>query len=132
LSHGRLIELPAAAAASIDQILGILLDSFMAGGDPTTGHNAFTWGIDIEQVVDLGSRMREVWTAAELSSGDGPDRSVDLSIEDVALVLQGMAFTEVLSAELPWVDMVRWTSDFVTAELRQHWSDQEWSSFIGS
>jgi hypothetical protein len=25
--------------------------------------------------------------------------------------------------------MVRWTSDFVTEELRQHWTDDEWRSF---
>jgi hypothetical protein len=24
--------------------------------------------------------------------------------------------------------MVRWTTDFVTAELRQHWTDEEWQS----
>ena len=128
----RDVSLPAAAAASIEQIIGMMLDSFMAGGDPSTGRGAFAWGIDIEQVVDLEQRMRDVWSPEELSRGEGPDRSIELSIEDVALVLQGMAFTEVMSADLPWVDMVRWTSDFVTAELRQHWSDDEWSSFNGS
>jgi hypothetical protein len=128
----RNVSLPAAAAASIEQIIGIMLDSFMAGGDPSTGRGAFAWGIDIEQVVDLEQRMRDVWSPEELSRGEGPDRSIELSIEDVTLVLQGMAFTEVMSAELPWVDMVRWTSDFVTAELRQHWNDDEWSSFNGS
>ena len=56
------------------------------------------------------------------------ERELVLDIEDVALVLQGMAFTEVMSAELPWVDMVRWTSDFVTAQLRPHWTDEEWSA----
>ncbi|MDA2944147.1 MAG: hypothetical protein O2925_01680 [Actinomycetota bacterium] len=128
----RNVSLPAAAASSIEQIIGIMLDSFMAGGDPSTGRGAFAWGIDIEQVVDLEQRMRDVWSPEELSRGEGPDRSIELSIEDVTLVLQGMAFTEVMSAELPWVDMVRWTSDFVTAELRQHWNDDEWSSFNGS
>ena len=39
-----------------------------------------------------------------------------------------MAFTEVASAELPWIDMVRWTTDFITAELRQYWTDEEWQS----
>ena len=57
------------------------------------------------------------------------DREVELHIEDVALVLSGMAFTETMSADLPWFEMVRWTSDFVTAELRAHWSDAEWAEF---
>lgn len=132
MTNQRSVELPAAAAASIDQIIGIMLDSFMAGGDPSTGRGAMAWGIDIELVVDLEQRMRDVWSPEELSRGEGPDRSIHLSMEDVALILQGMAFTEVMSAELPWVDMVRWTSDFVTAELRQHWTDEEWSAFNGS
>ena len=42
-----------------------------------------------------------------------------------------MAFTEIASAEFEWAEMVRWTSDFVTAELRQHWSDDEWRSWVG-
>lgn len=128
----REVSLPAAAAASIEQIIGIMLDSFMAGGDPVNGRGAFAWGIDIERVVDLEQRMRDVWSAEELSCGEGPDRSIVLSLDDVALVLQGMAFTEVMSADLPWVDMVRWTSDFVTSELRQYWTDAEWADFNGS
>jgi len=43
--------------------------------------------------------------------------------------LQGMAFTEVMSAELPWIDTVRWVTDFVTMELRQHWTEEEWRNF---
>jgi hypothetical protein len=51
---------------------------------------------------------------------------VELSLSDVDLLLSGMAFTEVASAQLPWIDLVRWTSDFVTAELRSHWTEEEW------
>ena len=40
-----------------------------------------------------------------------------------------MAFTETMSADLPWFEMVRWTSDFVTAQLRANWSDAEWAEF---
>jgi hypothetical protein len=43
-----------------------------------------------------------------------------------ALLLDGMAFTEIASADLPWIEMVRWTSDFVTSELRSHWTEAEW------
>jgi len=27
---------------------------------------------------------------------------------------------------LPWIDSVRWVTDFVTEELRQHWTEDEW------
>ena len=70
----------------------------------------------------------EVATDAELASV----RTVTIGIDDAALLLDGMAFTEVASAELPWVEMVRWTSDFITAELRQHWTDDEWRALAGS
>jgi hypothetical protein len=35
----------------------------------------------------------------------------------------------VMSADLPWIEMVRWTSDFVTSELRQYWTEDEWRTF---
>jgi hypothetical protein len=62
--------------------------------------------------------------------GQGPDESaaVTIGIDDAALLLDGMAYTEIASADLPWIDMVRWTSDFVSGELRQHWTDDEWLS----
>jgi hypothetical protein len=52
-----------------------------------------------------------------------------LGIDDVALLLQGMAFTEVMSEDLPWIDTVRWVTDFVTAELRKYWTEDEWREF---
>ena len=51
--------------------------------------------------------------------------SITLGIDDAALLLQGMAFTELMSVDLPWFETVQWVTDFVTSELRQHWSDQE-------
>ncbi len=47
-------------------------------------------------------------------------------IRDAALLLDGMAFTEAASADFPWIEMVRWTTDFVTSELRRHWTDEQW------
>ncbi len=63
----------------------------------------------------------EEWTALR-----SDDRSIELHIEDAALLLEGMAFTETASADMPWIDLVRWTSEFVTAELRRHWTEDEW------
>ena len=128
MTEPRDVMLPAEAASSIDQILGIVLDSFM-GGSPTAHVGAFGWGFDVEQVVDLEQRLRDVWNAEELSRGEGDERPIVLSMEDVALILHGMAFTEVMSADLPWIDMVRWTSDFVTTQLRAPWTEDEWEAF---
>jgi hypothetical protein len=128
MTEPRDVMLPAEAASSIDQILGIVLDSFM-GGSPTAHVGAFGWGFDVEQVVDLEQRLRDVWNAEELSRGEGDERPIELSMEDVALILHGMAFTEVMSADLPWIDMVRWTSDFVTTQLRAPWTEDEWEAF---
>jgi hypothetical protein len=75
------------------------------------------WGWDMDHLLVLD-------TCLEALEPDGG--RVELSLSDVDLLLSGMAFTEVASAELPWIDLVRWTSDFVTAELRSHWTEEEW------
>ena len=118
----RQIELGGEARLALGQILAIMTDHAMSGG-------AARW--DLERVLELEHRLdvpSEVATDAELASV----RTVTIGIDDAALLLDGMAFTEVASAELPWVEMVRWTSDFITAELRQHWTDDEWRALAGS
>jgi hypothetical protein len=37
-----------------------------------------------------------------------------------------MAYTEVMSEGFAWIDMVRWTADFVTSEHRRRWTGDEW------
>ena len=118
----RQIELDGEARLALGQILAIMTDHAMSGG-------AARW--DLERVLELAHRLNvpsEVATDAELASV----RTVTIGIDDAALLLDGMAFTEVASAELPGVEMVRWTSDFITAELRQHWTDDEWRALAGS
>ena len=123
MTRPRRVTLSTEAAAALWQILGILFDSLTGASGPSD------WPIDTEHLVDLEGRMIGWWDPVELETGDGPDRDVELHIEDVALVLSGMAYTETMSADLPWFEMVRWTSDFVTAELRANWSDSEWAEF---
>ena len=91
-------------------ILGIMMDQIYIGETPPN------W--DFEHVIMLEQRLEY----------HDPEHPFDLAIEDAALLLHGMAFTEVASADLPWVDMVRWTSDFVTSELRQYWTEEEWQN----
>jgi hypothetical protein len=101
---------------ALAQILGIMSDQVMAG---TVGR----W--DVERLMEIELRLGVV-PGAEDIPGDRTDATVTLGIDDAALLLDGLAFTEIASADLPWVDMVRWTSDFVTRELRRHWTDDEW------
>lgn len=120
--------LPIEAASAIRQILGILDDhstSFEFGASP----NEIVKASDAAyRAVLLEDLVYNTWTAEEWDELKGEDRSIDLEIEDAALLLDGLALTETMSVDLPWIDMVRWTVDFITAELRPLWTDDEWAS----
>lgn len=117
MTEPRPVTLAVDAAAALRQILGIMIDQAMTGEG---------WAWDLEHVVTLDSRIEMVWEPDEWATLTADDREVELHIEDAALLLEGMAFTEIASADLPWIDMVRWTSEFVTAEVRRHWTDEQW------
>lgn len=101
------------AILAMFEILGIMTDQLMEGNMEQR------W--DAEHVVDLQVRLND---AREGSP-------IEIGIDDAALLLDGMAFTEVMSIEFPFFEMVQWTSDFVTEELRQYWSDDEWRDYVG-
>ncbi len=113
----REIDLEPEARLALAQILAIMSDQEMSADAPGR------W--DLERLIDVEVRLGVVPGATD---GDGLAElsSVTLGIDDAALLLDGMAFTEIASADLPWIDMVRWTSDFVTGELRGHWTEAEW------
>jgi len=102
------------ARMALGQILGIMTDQAMSG-------DVARW--DVGRLMRLEGRLGVVQGA---TCTDDETRDVTLGIDDAALLLDGLAFTEIASADLPWIDMVRWTADFVTAELRSHWTDAEW------
>ena len=112
----RAIELESDARMALGQILGIMCDQAMSGA-------ADQW--DLERLLELELRLGIEPGTAQSDRAD-ETATVTLGIDDAALLLDGMAFTEIASADLPWIDMVRWTSDFVTSELRSHWSESEW------
>ena len=76
---------------------------------------------DPEQLVGLEMRLTDALNGS----------AIEIGIDDAALLLDGMAFTEVMSVEFPFFEMVQWTSDFVTAELRSHWSEELWMEWVG-
>lgn len=111
----RVIELEPDARQALGQILGIMSDQTMSGA---------ATGWDLDRLIELEVRLGVVPGA--LIVDDDESSAVTLGIDDVALLLDGMAFTEIASADFPWIEMVRWTSDFVTSELRGHWTQAEW------
>ena len=117
----RDIVLTGDAKAAITQIVAIMSDQ-LAVGDGLGRWSA-------EELIQLEARLGIVIGVDDFQLPSAEDTLVTLDIDDVALLLDGMAFTEVASADLPWIDMVRWTADFVTAELRSHWTDDEWREF---
>ena len=100
------------AVSALFEILGIMTDQLMEG------NMVGRW--DAEAVVGLQMRL----------SGLGDGEAVEMGIDDAALILDGMAFTEMMSVSFPFFEMVRWTSDFVTAELRAHWSEELWLAYV--
>lgn len=117
----RDLQLEPEARMALGQILGIMSDQAMSGAAPQ-------W--DVERLMEVEMRVGVtpgVFGPEQLDEVD----SVTLGIDDAALLLDGMAFTEIASADLPWIDMVRWTSDFVMGELRSHWSESEWLELSG-
>lgn len=107
----RLVMLEQDAVLALSQILGIMLDDLFGNAD-SSGWNS-------ERILDLEARLM----------APAEEEGVLLGIDDAALLLQGMAFTEVMSQDLPWIDSVRWVTDFITEELRQHWTEEEWRTY---
>lgn len=90
--------------------------------DQAMSGDASRW--DLERLMEVEIRLGVL--PGDLGDDADEPTTVTLGIDDAALLLDGMAFTEIASADLPWIEMVRWTSDFVTSQLRSHWTDTEW------
>lgn len=101
------------AVSALFEILEIMTDQLMEG------NMLSRW--DGEAVLGLQMRL----------SGLQAGEAVEMGIDDAALLLDGMAFVEVMSVDFPFFEMVQWTSDFITAELRAHWSEDLWLAYVG-
>ena len=119
----RQFELEADARMALAQILGIMSDQAMSGDAAR---------FDLERLLEVETRLGIVAGVDDTGRGSPDPALVTIGIDDAALLLDGMAYTELASADLPWIDMVRWTSDFVSTELRRHWTDDEWLSIAAT
>lgn len=113
----RSITLPIEAASALREILGILGDNGYPG---MRAHEP-------ERAIMLEGQIWATWEPEAWETLVADDRAVELELEDASLLLGGLAFTETMSEEFPWIDMVRWTVDFIAAELRPLWTEAEWA-----
>ena len=105
------------AAAAMRQIVGIMADHGWAG-------------VTLDEAMRgelLDARLLQSWSAEEWDRMKGEERMIELELEDAAMLLGGLSFTEMMSVDLPWIDLVRWSVDFIGAELRPLWTDEEWA-----
>ena len=109
----RTVTFEPEAVLALSEILGIMSDQLM------DGEMQQRW--DAEHVVDLQLRLNDA------HNGD----AIEIGIDDAALLLDRMAFTEVMSVDFTFFQMVQWTSDFITGELRSHWTEDEWLAYVG-
>jgi hypothetical protein len=114
----RTITLPIEAGAALRETLAIL-DDHQAADDPY-------------RAASLNLKIFEAWNDDEWETLHAGNRAIDFEIDDAAMILHGLAFTETMSSELPWFDMVQWTVDFIVGELRPQWTDDEWEAFSRS
>ena len=57
------------------------------------------------------------------------DIAVEVSLPEANLLLEGLRFTDVMSMDLPFYDMVVDTINFVGEQLLALWSSGEWLAF---
>jgi hypothetical protein len=120
----RTFELSSDARAAVAQLLGIMSDQVMDGA------NAARW--DYDELMRVEHRFAVTMGIDDVGAGSSESVTVTVGMEDVAALLDGMAYTEVMSEGFAWIDMVRWTADFITSELRGHWTDEEWRQFTAA
>lgn len=63
--------------------------------------------------------------------GDGDVRTIALSIEEADLLLGGLRYTEAMSTELAWYDMVIEAVQFVGDAVLDLWTEEEWLAWRG-
>ena len=120
----RTFELSSDARSAVAQLVGIMSDQVVDGAD------AARW--DYDELMRVEHRFAVMMGFDDVSIGPSDSVTVTVGMEDVAALLDGMAYTEVMSEGFAWIDMVRWTADFITSELRSHWTNDEWHEFTAA
>jgi hypothetical protein len=109
----RTLSMPAEGVIALQTVIGII-DDHALPADP--------WA--------YASLTKTLQESSPVSTGaDGETISITLSMAEADLLLRGLSFTEAMSVELPWYEMVIFTVQFVGDALLGLWSDAEWLAY---
>jgi uncharacterized low-complexity protein len=109
----RALTLPPEGIAALQTVIGIMEDHDLP--------------LDPEPHYRLSMLLHDMTTAV----GTGPtasldDVQIDITIDEASLLLRGLSFTEAMSTDLPWYEMVITTVHFVGDALMALWTADEW------
>lgn len=104
----RDLTLPPEGAEALRTVLGILDDAMIP--------------IDSFLAAELDERLTALWQAPNADAV----RTIPISVEEADLLLAGLRYTEVMSTELPWYEMVIEAVQFVGDAILDLWTDDEW------
>jgi hypothetical protein len=109
----RLLRMPAEGVIALQTVIGIIDDHALVA-DPWV-YASLTKTLQENTPVSTG--------------GDGEEIEISLTIAEADLLLRGLAFTEAMSVELPWYEMVVYTVQFVGDALVDLWTAAEWLTY---
>ena len=112
-TEARMLSMPAEGVIALQTVIGII-DDHALPADPWV-------------YASLIKTLQE--NSPVSTGGDGHEISIPLSMPEADLILRGLAFTEVMSVELPWYEMVIFTVQFVGDALVELWTDAEWLAY---
>jgi hypothetical protein len=107
----RVLELPWEGAEALRTTLGIVDDNELP--------------LDTDLCARLDERLAGLFADGEKSS----PRPFELSIEEADTLVAGLQFTEAMSMHLDFFDMVVDTCRFVADQLRELWTDEQWTAY---
>ena len=109
----RPLLLPVEGASALRETLLIMVEH-LVDADPHT-------------FASVATKVQDLYTDDELEALDAPgERTLELTIAEADLLLDGLRFTEVASVDLPWYPMVVQTVRFVSDALLGLFTDEEW------
>lgn len=109
----RTLSMPAEGVIALQTVIGII-DDHALHADPWV-YASLTKTLQENSPVSTGA--------------DGDQISIQLSMPEADLLLRGLSFTEAMSVELPWYEMVIFTVQFVGDALVELWTDAEWLAY---
>ena len=109
----RVLTMPAEGVVAFQTVVGIIDDHDLK--------------YDPEVYYNLTTTLHEATSAS--TGGSSEDTTIEITLPEADLLLRGLSFTEAMSVELPWYEMVVQTVHFVGDALVELWTDAEWMAY---